>query len=70
MSDTCDGHVNYLAVICTAQCGALESAKDITELYSPVSGRVTEKNTAVEETPAIVNQSCYDKGMNFTCFVS
>ena len=31
----------------------------------PVSGTVTEKNTAVEETPALINQSPYDKGWLF-----
>lgn len=37
--------------------------KAASELYSPVSGRVVEKNIAVEETPALINQSCYEKGM-------
>lgn len=44
------------------ECGALESVKAVSEVYSPVSGRVTEKNTAVEDTPALVNRSCYDEG--------
>ncbi|XP_021916929.1 glycine cleavage system H protein, mitochondrial isoform X3 [Zootermopsis nevadensis] len=43
------------------ECGALESVKAASELYSPVSGRVVEKNIAVEETPALINQSCYEK---------
>ena len=30
-----------------------------------MSGTVTEKNTAVEETPALINQSPYDKGWLF-----
>lgn len=46
----------------TEECGALESVKAASEIYSPVSGKVTEKNTEVEETPALINQSCYDKG--------
>lgn len=47
------------------ECGALESVKAASEVYSPVSGVVLEKNTLVEETPALVNQSCYDKGWLF-----
>ncbi|GAB0099186.1 Glycine cleavage system H protein [Sergentomyia squamirostris] len=47
------------------ECGALESVKAASEVYSPVSGKVTEKNTAVEETPSLINSSCYDKGWLF-----
>lgn len=47
------------------ECGALESVKAASELYSPVSGKVTEINTAVEEQPALINQSCYDEGWLF-----
>lgn len=46
-------------------CGALESVKAASELYSPVSGTVTEKNKDVEETPALINQSPYEKGWLF-----
>lgn len=44
------------------ECGALESVKAASEVYSPVSGTVTEKNTAVEDSPGLINSSCYDKG--------
>lgn len=47
------------------ECGALESVKAASELYSPVSGTVTEKNTDVEETPSLINNSCYGKGWLF-----
>ncbi|XP_068142951.1 glycine cleavage system H protein, mitochondrial [Drosophila tropicalis] len=47
------------------ECGALESVKAASEVYSPVSGKVTEKNAHVEDTPALVNTSCYDKGWLF-----
>ncbi|XP_034656238.1 glycine cleavage system H protein, mitochondrial [Drosophila subobscura] len=47
------------------ECGALESVKAASEVYSPVSGKVTEKNAQVEDTPALVNSSCYDKGWLF-----
>jgi len=52
-------------VLCPEECGALESVKAVSEIYCPVSGKVTEKNTAVEETPALVNRSCYDEGKNY-----
>lgn len=44
------------------ECGALESVKAASEVYSPVSGKVTEKNSQVEDSPALVNTSCYEKG--------
>ncbi|KAH8415584.1 hypothetical protein KR222_005623 [Zaprionus bogoriensis] len=47
------------------ECGALESVKAASEVYSPVSGKVTEKNAQVEDTPALVNSSCYEKGWLF-----
>lgn len=48
--------------ISTDECGALESVKAASELYSPVSGTVTEINSALEEKPELVNKSCYDEG--------
>jgi len=47
------------------ECGALESVKAASELYTPVSGKVTAKNTEVEETPGLINRHCYDKGWLF-----
>ncbi|XP_059523293.1 glycine cleavage system H protein, mitochondrial [Myotis daubentonii] len=42
--------------------GALESVKAASELYSPLSGEVTEINTALVENPGLVNKSCYEDG--------
>lgn len=42
--------------------GVIESVKAVSDLYSPVSGEVTEVNNAVEDDPRLVNQSPYDKG--------
>uniref|UniRef100_A0A2P2HYE4 Glycine cleavage system H protein n=1 Tax=Hirondellea gigas TaxID=1518452 RepID=A0A2P2HYE4_9CRUS len=47
------------------ECGALESVKAASELYSPVSCKITEINTEVEEQPALINQSPYEKGWLF-----
>lgn len=38
--------------------GALESVKAASELYSPLSGEVTEINEALAENPGLVNKSC------------
>uniref|UniRef100_A0A8C6ZG67 Glycine cleavage system H protein n=1 Tax=Nothoprocta perdicaria TaxID=30464 RepID=A0A8C6ZG67_NOTPE len=42
--------------------GALESVKAVSELYSPLTGEVTEINTALAENPGLVNKSCYQDG--------
>ncbi|XP_022118249.2 glycine cleavage system H protein, mitochondrial [Pieris rapae] len=47
------------------ECGALESVKAASEIYSPVSGTVTEKNKEVEKKPGLINSSYYDKGWLF-----
>ena len=52
----------------TEECGALESVKAASELYSPVSGKVTEINSAVEDQPALINKSCYDEGKSAHLF--
>ncbi|XP_072395745.1 glycine cleavage system H protein, mitochondrial [Diabrotica undecimpunctata] len=44
------------------ECGALESVKAASEIYSPISGKVVEKNVEVENNPSLINTSCYDKG--------
>lgn len=46
-------------------CGALESVKAASELYSPVSGLVLEKNEAVENAPALINSSPMEDGWLF-----
>ena len=46
-------------------CGALESVKAASELYSPVSGTVIEKNEKVEDVPALINNSAEDEGWLF-----
>ncbi|KAJ8928990.1 hypothetical protein NQ314_018347 [Rhamnusium bicolor] len=43
------------------ECGALESVKAASEIYSPVSGKVIEKNLEVEDAPSLINTSCYEK---------
>lgn len=45
-----------------AEMGSVESVKAASELYSPVSGTVTEVNTALEGAPEVVNQDPYTAG--------
>ena len=47
------------------ECGALESVKAASELYSPVSGKVIEKNVAVEDLPSLINTSAENDGWLF-----
>ncbi|KAG9272971.1 glycine cleavage system protein H (aminomethyl carrier), a [Astyanax mexicanus] len=42
--------------------GALESVKAASELYSPLTGEVTEVNNALSDNPGLVNKSCYKDG--------
>lgn len=39
--------------------GAVESVKAASDLYSPVSGTVTEKNDALEDEPGLLNKDPY-----------
>ncbi|KAH7727619.1 glycine cleavage system H protein [Aphelenchoides avenae] len=45
--------------------GAIESVKAASDVYAPVSGAVTERNTEVESKPHLINKSTYDKGWLF-----
>lgn len=42
--------------------GEVESTKSVSDLFSPVSGRVVERNEALAETPELVNQDPYGDG--------
>ncbi len=42
--------------------GEVESTKSVSDIYSPVTGKVGEKNAAVEATPELVNQDPYGDG--------
>jgi glycine cleavage system H protein len=39
--------------------GTIESVKSVSDLYAPVSGKVTKVNTALKDAPELVNQDCY-----------
>ena len=46
-------------------CGEIESTKSASELYSPVTGEVTEINDAAVADPAIINAEPYGAGWLF-----
>ncbi len=42
--------------------GEVESTKSVSDVYSPVSGKVLEKNAEVEQTPELINSDPYGGG--------
>jgi glycine cleavage system H protein len=42
--------------------GEVESTKSVSDVYSPVGGRVIEKNEEVERTPELLNSDPYERG--------
>jgi glycine cleavage system H protein len=45
-----------------AQLGEVESTKSVSEIYSPVTGLVVEVNSALTETPELLNEDPYGEG--------
>jgi glycine cleavage system H protein len=45
-----------------APMGEVESTKSVSDVYSPVSGTVVERNPLVADAPELVNQSPYGDG--------
>ena len=43
-------------------CGELESTKSVSDVYAPVSGEVSGRNTALDATPELVNNDPYGEG--------
>ncbi len=43
-------------------CGEVESTKSVSELYAPVSGKVTAVNAALTANPEILNSDPYGEG--------
>lgn len=58
-----DHIVTWLYLCVAEEFGALESVKAASELYSPLTGEVTEINTDLADKPSLVNKSCYKEGM-------
>jgi glycine cleavage system H protein len=46
-------------------CGEIESTKSVSDLYSPVTGEVTEINDGAVSDPALINSDPYGAGWLF-----
>jgi glycine cleavage system H protein len=44
------------------ELGVVESSKAASDVYSPVTGKVTEVNTELETNPGLINEDCYGAG--------
>jgi glycine cleavage system H protein len=42
--------------------GEVESTKSVSDVYSPVSGRVVDRNAEVEQNPELINADPYGRG--------
>ena len=52
------------------EAGVVESVKAASDVYSPVSGEVTEGNEALEDEPGLVNSSPEEEGWFFRITLS
>lgn len=52
------------------EAAVVESVKAASDVYSPVSGEVTEGNSALEDEPALVNSSPEEEGWFFRITMS
>lgn len=53
------------AVTAGEPCGEVESTKSVSDIYSPVSGEVTEVNEEIDDDPGLVNADPYGAGWLF-----
>ena len=42
--------------------GSVEAVKTVSDIYTPVSGKITEVNTAINDSPEMVNKDPYGTG--------
>lgn len=47
------------------EAGVVESVKAVSEIYSPISGEITELNDAINDDPALVNREPFAGGWLF-----
>jgi glycine cleavage system H protein len=43
-------------------CGSIEAVKAVEDINSPLSGKVEEKNTDLDDTPDLINKSPFEDG--------
>ncbi len=46
--------------------GTVESVKAVSDLFSPVSGKVVKVNDPLRDSPETLNEDCYDEGWMIT----
>jgi glycine cleavage system H protein len=44
------------------ELAVVESSKAASDVYAPLSGKVSEVNSELEEKPELINGDCYEKG--------
>lgn len=49
-------------IVAGESIGEIESVKSVSEIFSPVTGKVFAVNTELESTPELINQDPYDAG--------
>jgi len=47
---------------CTETLGTIEAVKAVSDMFSPLTGKVTEVNSALEDDPAVINSDPYGAG--------
>lgn len=50
--------------------GEIESVKAVSDLFSPVSGEIAERNPSLNEQPEAINESPYDRGWMLKVYLS
>jgi glycine cleavage system H protein len=50
------------AVTAGASLGEVESTKSVSDIYSPVTGTVTERNDELDKAPELINSDPYGQG--------
>lgn len=48
-----------------AVCGEVESTKSVSEIYAPVSGKITQINELLNGQPELINSNPFDQGWLF-----
>ncbi len=62
------GDVIYLDITATDNvskgdsCGTIEAVKTVSDIYAPVSGKISDINKSLNDNPADVNKDPYGKG--------
>ena len=59
-----------LEVVANSSCAEVESTKSVSEIYAPVSGKVTAVNEALNDEPELLNRDPYGAGWIFTVNVA